>query len=66
MHDIVTLGGLLLGAGWIVGILTIALGLSYGLTNMMADSSVGDDEKSSCIILFGALLFSACLIGIVA
>ena len=66
MSHAITIGGLLLSIGALVGLLAVGFGVLSLFANMMADAQV-DNGKSGCIITaVGLVLLIACIVGLVA
>lgn len=69
MNHAITIGGLLLGIGMLVGFLALAFGALALFAGGMSDSpSAGDDaSRTGCIALVvGAVLFALCLWGLLS
>lgn len=69
MNHAITLGGMLLGIGSLVGFLALSFGALALFAGGMSDSpSAGDDaSRTGCIALIGgAILFALCLWGLLS
>jgi hypothetical protein len=66
MNHAITIGGLLLSVGALVGFVVLLAGVASAFGNMMADAA-GDNGKQGCILfIVGLVIFVVCLIGLFA